>query len=186
MPSSCIQTSLVPGRRTPWTSIMLSAQLSDSTAVHWVAYMGSVGSSWINQNHNNINEANFRVWEWRAEANKTLAAALKSVMLGVAKHIPGCSSKTCNADRGIWVWIHYKGLGIRIGWSSVWNSAMPGNRYPKKLFNQEWNWKRRQRKCWSKVIDDLCSSLGRVVAWFKWGLLLEGLCEDSINEREII
>ena len=40
------------------------------------------------------------VWE----ANKTQAAALESVMLGGAKRILGCSSKTCNeAVRGdIW------------------------------------------------------------------------------------
>ena len=39
-------------------------------------------------------------------------------------------------------------------------AALPGNRYLKKLFNQEWNFKPRrgrQRKCWSKVIDDLFS-----------------------------
>ena len=35
------------------------------------------------------------------EANKTQAAALESVMLGGAKRILGCSSKTCNeAVRG--------------------------------------------------------------------------------------
>ena len=42
-------------------------------------------------------------------------------------------------------------------------AAMPDNRYLKKLFKQEWNFKPRrgrQRKCRSKVIDDLFSSLG--------------------------
>ena len=37
-------------------------------------------------------------------------------------------------------------------------AALPGNRYPKKLINQEWEFL-RQRKCWSKIIDDLFSSL---------------------------
>ena len=38
--------------------------------------------------------------------------------------------------------------------------ALPGNRYPKKLLNKERNFKPRrgrQRKCWSKVIDDIFS-----------------------------
>ena len=49
------------------------------------------------------------------EANKTQAGALKSVMLGGAKRILGCSSKTCNeAVGGIWGLIRYKGVGIRI------------------------------------------------------------------------
>ena len=42
-------------------------------------------------------------------------------------------------------------------------AAMPGNRYPKKLFNQEWAFnprRGRQRKCWSRVVNDLFSTLG--------------------------
>ena len=105
------------------------------------------------------------VWE----ANKTQTAALESVMLGGAKHILGCSCKTCNeAVTG--------GMGLdtlqgrrdknKLKW---WYKlvALPGNRYPKMLFNQEWNFKPRrgrQRKCWSKVIHDLFSSLGLDVA----------------------
>ena len=34
------------------------------------------------------------------ETNKTQAAELESVMLGGAKHILGCSSKTCNEAVG--------------------------------------------------------------------------------------
>ena len=37
---------------------------------------------------------------------------------------------------------------------------MPGNRYPKKLFNQEWTFRGRQRKCWCRVVNDLFSTLG--------------------------
>ena len=40
---------------------------------------------------------------------------------------------------------------------------MPQHRYPKQLFNQEWNVKPRrgrQRKTWGKVIDDIFLSLG--------------------------
>ena len=51
------------------------------------------------------------VWE----ANKTQAAALESVMVRGAKHILGCSSKTCNeAVRGISGLIRNKGVGMRI------------------------------------------------------------------------
>ena len=76
-------------------------------------------------------------------------------------------------------------------------AALPGNRYPKKLFNQEWNFKPRrgrQRKCWSKVIDDLFSSLGLDKAEWLHDIIQNGDCTmkgflsivgDSINEREI-
>ena len=74
--------------------------------------------------------------------------------------------------------------------------ALPGNRYPKKLFNQEWNFKPRrgrQRKCWSEVIDDLFSSLGLDKAeWLRdiqnEDCSMKGFLStvgDSINEREI-
>ena len=52
------------------------------------------------------------VWE----ANKTQATALESMILGGAKRILGCSSKTCN--EGMWGLIRYKGVGIRISSSS--------------------------------------------------------------------
>ena len=72
---------------------------------------------------------------------------------------------------------------------------MPGNRYPKKLFNPEWNFKPRsgrQRKCWSKVIDDLFSSLGLDKAeWLhdiqNGDCTMKGFLSivwESINERE--
>ena len=40
---------------------------------------------------------------------------------------------------------------------------MPENRYPKQLFNQEWNIKPRRgrlRKTWGRVVDDLFVALG--------------------------
>ena len=40
--------------------------------------------------------------------------------------------------------------------------ALPEDRYPKQLFNQEWNIKPRrgrQRKVWSRMVDDLFKSL---------------------------
>ena len=39
---------------------------------------------------------------------------------------------------------------------------LPEDRYPKQLFNQEWNIKPRrgrQRKVWSRTVDDLFKSL---------------------------
>ena len=40
--------------------------------------------------------------------------------------------------------------------------TMPGDRYPKKLFSQDWNIKPHrgtQRKVWSRIINDLFVSL---------------------------
>ena len=48
------------------------------------------------------------VWE----GNKCQTAALESVILGGAKRILGCSSKTCN--EGIWVWKPYRVGGINL------------------------------------------------------------------------
>ena len=41
-------------------------------------------------------------------------------------------------------------------------ATLPEHRYPKQLFNQEWNIKPRrgrQRKVWSRMVDDLFKSL---------------------------
>ena len=41
-------------------------------------------------------------------------------------------------------------------------ATLPEDRYPKQLFNQEWNIKRRrgrQSKVWSRMVDDLFKSL---------------------------
>ena len=72
------------------------------------------------------------------EANKTQAAALESVVLGGAKRILGCLSKTCNgAVRGDMVIDTLQGHRDKNKVEVV--AAMPGNRYPKELFNKEWN-----------------------------------------------
>ena len=50
------------------------------------------------------------VWE----GNKAQAAALESVMIGGAKRILGCSSRTCNGLLEVtWGWIHYRVVEIR-------------------------------------------------------------------------
>ena len=82
-------------------------------------------------------------------------------MIGGAKRILGCSSRTCNeAVRGD------KGLDSLQGrrdkaklkwWYKV--ATMPEHRYSRKLFVQEWN-VCTQRKYWCKVVDILFSSLG--------------------------
>ena len=101
------------------------------------------------------------VWE----ANKSQAAALESVMLGGAKRMLGCSSRTCNeavrGDMGLDTLQGRRDRNKLKLWYKL--AAMPGNRYPKKLFNQEWTFKPRrgrQRKCWSRVVNDLFSALG--------------------------
>ena len=40
-------------------------------------------------------------------------------------------------------------------------ATLPEDTYPKQLFNQEWNIKphRRQRKVWSRMVDNLFKSL---------------------------
>ena len=56
------------------------------------------------------------------------------------------------------------------------------------LLNQQWNFKPRrgrQRKCWSKVIDDLFSSLGLDKAEWLHDIQNGDCSLNSINEREI-
>ena len=69
------------------------------------------------------------------EGNKSQAAALESVLLGGGKRILGCSSKTCNeavrGDLGI------ETLQCRRDKAKL--VTMPEDRYPKKLFSQDWN-----------------------------------------------
>ena len=100
------------------------------------------------------------VWE----GNKSQAGSLESIILDGAKQILGCSSKTCNeAVRG------YMGLDTlqrrrdraKLKW---WYklATLPEDGYPKQLVNQEWNIKPRrgrQRKVWSRMVDDLFKSL---------------------------
>ena len=71
------------------------------------------------------------------EGNKSQAAALESVLLGGGKRILGCSSAMRQLG-GIWVLIHYRAVGTKLKW---WYKlvTMPEDRYPKKLFSQDWN-----------------------------------------------
>ena len=66
------------------------------------------------------------------EANKTQAATLESVMLRGAKHILGCSSKTCNeairGDMGLDM-LQGRRDKNKLKWYKL--AALPGNRYPK-------------------------------------------------------
>ena len=100
------------------------------------------------------------------EGNKSQIASLESIMLGGAKRVLGCSSKTSNeavlGDMGLEFL-----KGRRVGdnrklswWYKV--VSMPLSRYPKQLFLEEWNIKPRpgrQRKVWKRVVDDIHESL---------------------------
>ena len=102
----------------------------------------------------------FEVWE----GNKSQAAALESVLLGGGKRILGCSSKTCNeavrGDLGIDTLQGRRDKAKLKWWYKL--VTMPEDRYPKKLFSQDWNIKPhrgRQRKVCSRIINDLFVSL---------------------------
>ena len=100
------------------------------------------------------------VWE----GNKSQAASLESIMFGGAKRVLGCSSKT--SKEAIWGDMGLEFLQGRRDkhklswWYKVVN--MPLSRYPKQLFQEEWNIKPRsgrQRKVWKRVVDDIFESL---------------------------
>ena len=99
------------------------------------------------------------------------AAALESVMLGGAKRILGCSSKTCNEavrrDKGLETLQGRREKAKLKWWYKV--AVMQDYRYLRKLFSQEWDIKPRrgrQRKSWSKVVHDILVSL-RKSSWMK-------------------
>ena len=98
------------------------------------------------------------VWE----GNKSQVDALESIILGVAKRILGCSSKTCNeAVRGDMGLETLKSRRDRAKWYKL--ATMTEDRFPKQLLSQEWDKKPhrgRQRKTWGRVIDDHFVSLG--------------------------
>ena len=86
-------------------------------------------------------------------------------MIGGAKRILGCSSRTCNeavrGDMGLDSLQGRRDKAKLKWWYKV--ATMPEHRYSRKLFVQEWNVKPRrgrQRKYWCKVVDHLFSSLG--------------------------
>ena len=105
-------------------------------------------------------EYGIKVWE----GNKSQAASLQSIMLGGAKRVLGCSSKTSNeaiwGDMGLEVLQGRRDKRKLSWWYTI--VSMPLSRYPKLLFQEEWNIKLRsgrQRKVWKKVVDDIFESL---------------------------
>ena len=102
------------------------------------------------------------VWE----GNKSQAGSLESIILDGAKRILGCSSKTCNeavrlrGDMGLDTLQSCRDRAKLKWWYKL--ATLPEDKYPKQLFNQEWNVKPhrgRQRKVWSRMVDDLFKSL---------------------------
>ena len=133
------------------------------------------------------------VWE----GNKTQAASLESVLLGGAKRILGCSSRTCNeavrGDMGLDTLQGRRDKAKLKWWYKL--AVMPEHRYPSRLFKKTWNvkpWRGRRRKCWDRVVSDLLASIGvdktelledvhGGVHSLKSFLALVG---DSVDERE--
>ena len=102
------------------------------------------------------------VWE----GNKSQVASLESIMLGGAKRVLGCSSKPSNeaiwGDMGL-EFLQGRHDKRKLNW---WYKvvSMPLSRYPKQLFQEEWNIKprpSRQCKVWKRVVDDIFGSLER-------------------------
>ena len=90
------------------------------------------------------------------------AGPLESIILDGAKWILGCSSKTCKeavrGDMGLDT-LHSCSDRAKLKW--WYRLATLPDRYCKQLFNQEWNIKPhrgRQRKVWSRMVDDLFKS----------------------------
>ena len=99
------------------------------------------------------------VWE----DNKSRVGSFESIILDRAKRIFECSSKTCNeavrGDMGLDTLQTRKDRAKLKWWYKL--ATLPEDRYPKQLFNQEWNIKPhrgRQRKVWSRMVDDLFKS----------------------------
>ena len=89
---------------------------------------------------------------------------MESIILDGAKRILGCSSKTCNeavrGDMGLDTLQSRRDRAKLKWWYKL--ATLPEDRYPKQLFNQKWNIKPRrgrQRKVWSRMVDDLFKSL---------------------------
>ena len=81
------------------------------------------------------------------EGNKSQAGSLESIILD--RGDMGLDTLQSRRDRAKLKW-----------WYKL--ATMPEDRYPKQLFNQEWNIKPRrgrQRKVWSRMVDDLFKSL---------------------------
>ena len=136
------------------------------------------------------------VWEGSNKAHA--AASLESVMIGGAKRILGCSSRTCNeavrGDMGLDSLQGRRDKAKLKWWYKV--ATMPEHRYSRKLFVQERNVKPRrgrQRKFWCKVVDNLFSSLGLDKVEWRLEDIRKGSCSlksflcvagEGIDERE--
>ena len=106
------------------------------------------------------------------EGNTSQAASLESIMLGGAKLVLGCSSKTSNdatwGDMGL-EFLQGRRDEHKLSW---WYKviSMPLSRYPKQLFLGVWNIKPcpgRQRKVWKRLVVTSLnpSSLTKVSGW---------------------
>ena len=97
--------------------------------------------------------------------NKSQASALELILLGGAKKILGCSSRTCNeavrGDMGLETLKSRRDKAKLKWWYKL--ASMSVRRYPRQLFDQEWKVKPRrgrQRKPWNKYVDELFDVLG--------------------------
>ena len=113
------------------------------------------------------------VWE----ANKTQAAALESLLLGGAKCILGCLSRTCNeavrGDMGLGSLQGHRDKAKLKWWYKL--AVMEDDRYPHKLSRQNWNIKPHRghhRKSWSSFHHYVLirQSAGR--RYSEWGNVL--------------
>ena len=93
------------------------------------------------------------------DCNKSQTRALESFILGEAK-----KTKMCN--EAVWGDMGLETLKSRTDRAKLkwWYKVcrLPDNRYPKQLLSQEWEIKPRkgrQRKTWSRTIDDIFHSL---------------------------
>ena len=89
---------------------------------------------------------------------------MESIILDGTKRILGCSSKTCNEavrrDMDLDTLQSRRDRAKLKWWCKL--TTLPDDKYPKQLFNQEWNIKPRrgrQRKVWSRMVGDLLKSL---------------------------
>ena len=89
--------------------------------------------------------------------NKSEAGSLESIILDGAKRILGRSSKTCNEEvRGDMGLDTLQGRRNRAKLKWWYKPAtLPEDRYPKQLFNQEWNTKTTLRKAEESVMISL-------------------------------
>ena len=111
--------------------------------------------------------------------------------------ILGCS-KTCNeavrGDMGLDT-LQSRSNRAKLKWWYKLATLPAEDRYPKQLFNQEWNIKPRrgrQRKVWSRMVDDLFKSLD--IDKSEWledikhgdssSTSFMACVEECINERE--